>query len=85
MKNKEEREHPSRELADFLQENDLNSEWRTTEHDSCWGKSCEGQHLVWELNIWRGSYRNISWSFADGCKTSMIIETLQDRLTSPRP
>jgi hypothetical protein len=67
-------------LSNFLAENGLNYEWRKTEHSGCWGKSCEGQHLVWELNIWRGDYRNVSWSFEEGCSTGMIIDRLTDRL-----
>lgn len=66
-------------LNAFFREKGLNGEWRTTEHDGCWGKGCShpGKN---ELNVWRGDYRNISWSFEEGCSDKMIIETLTDRI-----
>lgn len=68
-------------LADFLREKGLNYEWRTTEHSGCWDKGCS--HSEWELNIWHGSNRRFSWSFAEGCTPKMIETTLVSRMNEP--
>lgn len=72
-----------KELESFLSGRGLNYEWRETEHSGCWGKSCEGEHFVWELNIWYGDNRKFSWSFEEGCTAEMIIKTMTNRLEEP--
>jgi hypothetical protein len=68
-------------LKSFLSERGLNYEWQTGEHAGCWGKGCS--HLVNELNIWYGDNRKFSWTFEEGCKPDMIIETMTSRLEEP--
>lgn len=54
----------SKELGGELSRLGFVHEISLEDHPGCFGKSCEGKHLVAELRIWKPANPRYKWSFA---------------------
>ena len=66
----------STKLKNWLKKNGFEYEVDSYDHPACWGKSCEGEHLIEEIKTWKKESPKFKWSFNE-CEDEYIINKLQ--------
>jgi len=53
------------EIKELCEKLHLAYDFHQTEHPGCWGKDCEGEHLIDELTVWQPKHPRWKQSFSN--------------------